>query len=101
MDPLVIESCHSTWVFDQERMRFRRILKGLDLGHAHGHATTGWRPYHGLEMTDGSDNFVVVLNPEGTQLLRSWRHLDGACAYCGQQQTMELSLEQVRAAIHG
>ena len=27
----VLESCHSTWIFDTERMRFRRVLKGLAL----------------------------------------------------------------------
>ena len=99
MEPLVIESCHSTWVFDRERKRFRRILKGLELGHTR--TTTGWRPYYGLELEDGSENFVVVLNPEGTQLLRSWRHLPGACSSCGEEQTMELSLDEVQAAIRG
>ena len=44
----VLESCHSTWIFDTERLRFRRILKGLALD-AHA-ATTAWRPYFGLEI---------------------------------------------------
>jgi hypothetical protein len=31
-EPLTIESCHSTWIFDTDRMRFRRILKGTEVG---------------------------------------------------------------------
>ena len=27
----VLESCHSTWIFDTDKMRFRRVLKGLAL----------------------------------------------------------------------
>jgi hypothetical protein len=41
----VLESCHSTWIFDTEKMRFRRVLKGLALD-AHA-ATTAWRAYYG------------------------------------------------------
>jgi hypothetical protein len=95
MDPLVLESCHSTWLFDTERMRFRRILKGLD-GDKH-HTATQWRPYYGLDIDPLSETFVVRLDPEGTRLLRSWRHVD-RCAQCGGQATTELSLEELRAA---
>jgi hypothetical protein len=30
MDTVIVESCHSTWVFDLTRMRFCRILKGIE-----------------------------------------------------------------------
>ena len=93
--PLVLESCHSTWLFDTERMRFRRILKGLDLEARQ--ASTAWRPYYGLEMDQYSESFVVLLNPEGTRLLRSWRHVD-RCPQCGGEATAELSLEELRSA---
>ena len=93
MEPTVLESCHSTWVFDTERMRFRRILKGLDLDSQQ--ASTGWRPYFGLEIDPVSESFVVLLNPEGTRLLRSWRHVD-RCSQCGGEATGELSLAEVR-----
>ncbi len=95
-DPLfVLESCHSTWIFDTERLRFRRILKGLAIDtHT---ATTSWRPYFGLEIDPISESFVVLLNPEGTRLLRSWRHVDH-CAQCGGDQTGELSLDDLRGA---
>ena len=91
----ILESCHSTWIFDTERMRFRRILKGLALEtHA---ATTAWRAYFGLEIDDISDSFLVMLNPEGTRLLRSWRHVD-QCPQCGGAATAELSLDDLRSA---
>jgi hypothetical protein len=92
----VLESCHSTWIFDTERLRFRRILKGLAL-EAHA-ATTAWRDYFGLEIDPISESFVVLLNPEGTRLLRSWRHVDEHCPQCGGNQTAELSLDDLRGA---
>lgn len=95
MDPLVLESCHSTWLFDTERMRFRRILKGVEMESRH--AATGWRPYYGLDVDPLSESFVVRLNPEGTRLLRSWRHVD-RCSQCGGQATTELSLDELRSA---
>ena len=62
MEPLVFESCHSTWLFDTERMRFRRILKGLESGPRH--VATDWRAYFGLEV----DPDVLVENiPVGAQ----------------------------------
>lgn len=95
MEPVVIESCNSTWLFDTERMRFRRLLRGADVGpHV---ATTEWRAYSRLDVDPHSESFVVVLNAEGSRLLRSWRHTDG-CAQCGGPTTAELSLDEIRAA---
>ncbi len=95
MEPFVLESCHSTWLFDTERMRFRRVLKGLDLDSPP--AATGWRPYFGLDIDPTTESFVVLLNADGTRLLRSWRHVDH-CAQCGGEATAELSLEDLRSA---
>ena len=95
MDTRILESCHSTWHFDEERMRFRRILKGGGTGH--GEVATGWRPYYSLEVDPHSESFVVALNAEGTRLLRSWRHTED-CAQCGSQMTGALSLAAVRRA---
>ena len=95
MEPLVLESCHSTWLFDTERMRFRRVLKGLDLDSRT--ATTDWRPYFGLDLDLVSESFVVLLNEEGTKLLRSWRHVEH-CSQCGGAATGELSLDELRTA---
>ena len=94
----VLESCHSTWIFDTDRMRFRRVLKGLALD-AHA-ATTAWRAYYGLEIDPISESFVVLLNPEGTRLLRSWRHVEH-CPQCGGNQTAELSLDELQERLAG
>jgi hypothetical protein len=94
--PLVYESCNSTWVFDLDHMRFRRILKGIE---AEDRAVvTGWRPYFGLEVEEHSEAFTVLLNPEGTRLLRSWRHT-GDCEQCGGHVTAEMSLDDIRAVL--
>ena len=90
---LVLDSCHSTWVFDVPERRFRRVLKGLDIDPAL--AATDWRPYERLELSEGSEAFVVVLNSSGTRRIRSWRHVDG-CVQCDGEQTVELSLEDLR-----
>lgn len=96
MEPFVLESCNSTWLFDTERGRFRRVLKGLDIGR---HPTmTEWRSYARLEVDPRSEAFVVILNEEGTRMLRSWRHTD-RCSQCGGRATAELSLAELRAAI--
>ncbi len=95
MEPFVLESCNSSWLFDTERMRFRRVLKGVDVGRHP--AATEWRPYFGLDLDPRSESFVVALNAEGTRLLRSWRHTE-ECSQCGGQATAELSLDEVRAA---
>ncbi|MHB1987456.1 MAG: hypothetical protein ACYCSF_05670 [Acidimicrobiales bacterium] len=92
-DFLVLDSCHSTWLFDVAGRRFRRALKGLDVDPAV--AATDWRPYERLELSEGSEAFVVVLNPAGTRRIRSWRHVDG-CEQCEGERTSELSLEDLR-----
>ena len=51
VERLVLESCHSTWVFDPERRRFRRILKGGEVEERP--VTTPWRTYYGLEYEGG------------------------------------------------
>ncbi len=98
VEPIVLESCHSTWLFDGDRMRFRAVLKGAGIGNRH--VTTSWRPYYGLEIDPDSESFVVSLNPEGTRLLRSWRHTRD-CEQCGGHVTSEISLDDVRANTAG
>jgi hypothetical protein len=93
MDPIIIESCNSTWVVDLERSRFRRILKGLD---GPTQTSTAWRECYGLELDPHSESFVVLLNQQGTSLLRSWRHVEH-CTQCGGEATSELSLDELRA----
>ena len=95
---MVLESCHSTWIFDTERMRFRRILKGPDADAAM--ASTEWRAYFGVDLDPVSESFVVLLNPEGTRLLRSWRHVEH-CPQCGGEATAELTVSELRSAALG
>lgn len=96
MPPTVFESCNSTWVFDQQHMRYRRILKGVEVDDRA--VLTEWRRYFGLEVAEDSEAFTVLLNPEGTRMIRSWRHT-GDCAQCGGHVTAELSLEAIGAAL--
>jgi hypothetical protein len=91
---VTVESCHSTWLFDEANSRFRRTVKGLRLG---GTVSTDWRPYDHLVLDDRSDAFIVFLDACGTRLLRSWRHL-GPCDHCGDRRTEEISIDAVKAA---
>ena len=96
VEQLVLESCHSTWVFDIEGKRFRRILKGIEV-EEHPVATQ-WRPYYALECKEDSEAFTVLLNQAGTRLIQSWRHTHD-CLQCGGHVTGEISLEEVNAVI--
>ena len=95
-DQLIFESCHSTWLFDTKHLRFRRILKGFPAGDHQ--VVTEWRDYFGLEFEPGSEAFTVKLNPQGTRLLRSWRHTHD-CADCGGHETIELSLNELGSVL--
>ena len=92
-----LESCHSVWFFEPDRGRFRRFMKGL--GDAL-HPRTEWRPYYGVDVDPVSESFVVLLDPDGDRLLRSWLHGAG-CARCGEDGTAELKLDDVRLAARG
>jgi hypothetical protein len=95
--PTTIESCHSTWIFDTDRMRFRRILKGPEVGGQP--VTTGWRHFSRLEAPPYAETFTVFLNDAGTRMIRSWRHKSD-CTQCGEQMTTAMSLESLRSAIN-
>ena len=97
MDVMVIESCHSTWIFDTDRMRFCRILK--DIRVSHRCVTTEWRPYADLEIDEQAETFSVYLKADRSRLIRSWRHTHD-CTECAGNQTAELSVEDIREALH-
>jgi hypothetical protein len=98
VEEIIIESCHSTWIIDMENSRFRRVVKGSS-NHATP-ASTEWQACYGVEIDPLSESFVVLLNPEGTRLLRSWRHVEH-CSQCGGEATSELSLRDLRSAVRG
>ncbi len=66
-----IDSTHSIWLFDTERMRFRRVPKGTDPDAPS--LESDWQPYFALDVDPGSGAFTVALNEDRTRLLRAWR----------------------------
>jgi hypothetical protein len=93
MGYLTLDSCHSRWVFDTDRRRFRRVPQGPGLVVLM--AMTQWRPYHDLHLDPHSDSFVVTLNQSDTRMLRSWRHTAAVCPQCGATSTEELSVDDI------
>jgi hypothetical protein len=93
---LVVESCHSTWLFDEVDHRFSRVLKA----GTPSAVVTDWRPYDRLVLAEDSDAFVVFLDASGTRLLRSTRHTTH-CERCGGEVTGEMSLEDLRRVTNG
>ena len=65
-----IDSTHSTWLFDTERMRFCRLPRGVDPSSIT--LDSEWQPYFGLEI-EAAGAFTVALNADHTRLLRAWR----------------------------
>ena len=90
---LVIESCNSTWLFDHEKSRFRRVPRGAPLDLPASDAE--WQRYFRLEVDPDTDAFLVTLNESGSRLLRSFRHVM-PCEQCEAPATTELSLEAIR-----
>lgn len=93
-----MDSCHSTWMFDPAKQRYRRVLKGLELGGSP--IMTDWRRYYRLDLDWESGFFAVWLNAGGTQQLRSWRHT-GHCEQCDKHATAEISLDDIRSVGQG
>jgi len=96
MNVIVVESCHSTWIFEPRQLRFCRIVKGIEVGRRR--VSTQWRPYRELEIDARRGAFTVYLDEERTRLIRSSRHTQG-CLECGGYDTMELSLEDIRRSV--
>jgi len=65
-----IDSTHSTWLFDSERMRFCRLPRGIDPSSIT--LESEWQAYFGLEV-DADGAFTVALNAAHPRLLRAWR----------------------------
>jgi hypothetical protein len=95
---VVLESCHSTWIFDPRRLQFRRLLKGVEIGSHR--VLTDWRPYWQVRVDPEGEGFTVYLNSSRTRLIRSWRHSQH-CSQCRGSDTAELSLEDIRLTLHG
>jgi hypothetical protein len=72
VNTMILESCHSTWIFDMDRNEFCRILKGVEA--AGRLVTTEWRQYSDLVLDPLTETFTVHLNTTHTRQIRSWRH---------------------------
>jgi hypothetical protein len=90
---LVIESCNSTWLFDHDKSRFRRVPRGTPIDLPAPDAE--WQRFWRLEVDPETDAFLVTLNESGSRLLRSFRHTP-PCQECEPHGTVELSLEAIR-----
>jgi hypothetical protein len=91
---IVIESCNSTWLFDNDKGRFRRVPRGTPLDLPAPDAE--WQRFYRLEVDPDTDAFLVSLNESGSRLLRSFRHRP-PCQQCEPEApgTVELSLEAI------
>jgi hypothetical protein len=96
MNLIILESCHSTWIFDTRQLRFCRILRGIAIGQRR--ISTEWRPYWELEIDPHGRNFTIFLNEARTRLVRSCSHTQTG-APCGGSPTTELSLEDIHRAV--
>jgi hypothetical protein len=98
VDVRVLESCHSLWIFEPARARFRRVPRGtrLDMPSPQNE----WTPYYRLELDPSSGAFSVGLNEDDTRVLRSWLHVD-PCRHCSGDQTGEISLDAIRRTVEG
>lgn len=92
----LLESCHSIWIFEPARSRFRRVPRGTRLDMPW--PESDWTPYFRLEVEPSTGAFAVGLNEDDTRVLRSWLHIE-PCRHCGSDQTGELSLDSVRPGL--
>lgn len=92
----ILESCHSVWIFEPARARFRRVPRGtrLDMPSAENE----WTDYYRLELDPSSGAFSVGLNEDDTRVLRSWLHSE-PCRHCSGDQTGEISVEALRRTL--
>lgn len=75
----VLNSCSFTWVFDEQRRRFRRVPRGATLDVPA--APDAWITYDRLELNDARGSFAVFANVAGTHVFRCWLHRD-PCPRC-------------------
>lgn len=99
-DVLYFESCNTSWCFDQENLRFKRIPRpqGRQASKS-DFVAVPWEEYFEINFSDTTDEFTVVLNKMESRLLRSWRHSEN-CVHCfGKKDTYsteEISVNQLK-----
>ena len=87
-----IDSSHSIWLFDTDRMRFRRLPKGADPDAPS--LESDWEPYYALDVDPETGSFSVALNEDRTRLLRSWR--EESVPAVSLEETTELNTAELR-----
>lgn len=98
-DLLYFESCNTSWCFDQENLRFKRIPRPTGRqASSTDFAVAQWEEYFKLEFKNGSDEFTVALNQDESKLLRSWKHSEN-CTHCfgevASYSTEEISVSEL------
>ncbi len=86
-----IDSTHSIWLFDTQRMRFRRLPKDAD--PAAPTLEADWQPYFALDVDAEKGTFTVALNEDRTRLLRAWRADTVTSDGTSELRTGEMELE--------
>lgn len=81
-----LESCHSLWLFDVEGRRYLRVPKGASLEISA--VEKFWRPYRDVALRPNG-SFVITVTPDGSRMVRAWRHLD-PCPLCAMEHTAEI-----------
>lgn len=103
-DLVYFESCNTSWCFDRQRLRFRRIPRRSSRQATNADFTVAaWEDYFALDLDDASGAFTVVLNEEESKLLRSWKHSEN-CSHCGDgasSHTEEISFSQLNDLLGG
>ena len=74
----MLESCSSTWIFDEAARRFRRVPRGAPVSLS---VPAQWAEYHHVELDEPRSSFTVELDPHGTRLLRVSLH-NHPCPRC-------------------
>ena len=86
---LQLHSSHSTWLFDVEGKRFKRVPSEVD--PVGPFATASWEEYHDF-VVEG-DELTVILDDEGTRRLRARLRDDSAAAPTTEEKTQEIELQ--------
>ena len=88
----ILESCHSLWIFEPARSRFRRVPQGTRLDPPW--PDSDWTVYYRLEVEPSTGAFAVYLNEDDTRVMRSWLHTE-SCRHCSgpSDHTGEISID--------
>ena len=78
----ILETCTGTWEFDVGNRRFRHLPPGVATRLRV--SEDAWQPYARLELDGNGTGFTVVLNHNGTRVLRADRHRT-PCPSCAQR----------------